>query len=142
MDKLKTLFAKKKSPPKNVLPSLQQIKEIKKDVGKTMRKFNQQNQMLAQKIKALEGEKSVMDQDLDCSTCKKFEKFLTDKDKLNSLTDKQKQGAKIAYTRCGRCKENFCDTNTFETIDDLELCTMITHIFDDQELLQLLEIMN
>jgi hypothetical protein len=143
MDKLKglkTLFSKKSKKDKvNDLPSLEKVKEIKKDVRDAMRKLNQQNRMITGKISQND---TRMDKDIDCMTCKKFAVLLNNKEKLNSLTQKQKQGAKVAYTRCRRCKANYCDINKFETMNDLEICSMITSIFDDQEIMNLLEIIN
>lgn len=144
MKDFKSLFSKKSNKKKDYqLPTLEKVKEIKKDVDDTMRNLNRQNRIVAQKIKEkIHSEDTIMKKDIDCMTCKKFGSLLQDKQKLNSLTEKQKQGAQIAYKRCGRCKSNYCDTNTFETIDDLELCTMITHVLDDQEIMELLEIIN
>lgn len=144
LKKFKSLFSKKSKKQKDYpLPSVEKVKEIKKDVDDTMRNLNRQNRIVAQKLKEkTHSEDTIMNKDIDCMSCKKFGSLLKDKQKLNSLTDKQKQGAQIAYKRCGRCKSNYCDTNTFETIDDLELCSMITHVLDDQEIMELLEIIN
>jgi hypothetical protein len=139
MNKLKDLFSNK---PKVDLPTLDQVQRTKKEVRDALRKLNQQNRRVAQiiKEKTAPEDLSQMDKDIDCTTCKKFSALLNNKEKLNSLNEKQKQGAKVARDRCQRCKVNFCDENIpkYETIEDLELCTLITHILDYDEIILLL----
>jgi hypothetical protein len=140
MDKLVDFFSKKPKTKKGTLPSVEQVLETKKEVRDALRKLNQQNRKVAQMIKekTQPEEISKMDLDDDCTTCKKFSSILNNKDKLNKLTEVQKQGAKKALNKCNRCKETYCDTNLFETIEDIELCNLITQIIENEEIMAII----